>query len=393
MMNLLRATLCALVSLLVLAPGLSAQTPDAAPRSPLGVTAPSQPGAEQSGRSPAITGIASRERTEPGLFSRFSNWVLATQQSLNRQLATAVKQLKEDNPILALSTLLFIAFGYGVLHAAGPGHGKAVISSYVLANDETLRRGIALSFLSAAFQALSAILFVGLLAIILRKTSIEMRATEAWTETISWALIAALGAYLIYRQAAAVVKNWNKPEAVGHEYGDHGHHHHEHHGSAHYWHDHNTHDHDHAHGNHEHHGHGSHAHQQHSDACGCGHAHMPAPEQLQGAWSWRKAIPIALAVGIRPCTGAILVLIFALSQGILWAGVIATFAMAIGTAITVSVLAALAAGSRDLAAYFPGTGGVWADRVKTTAAFAGSFLVFALGAAFFFASLKGIGPL
>lgn len=116
---------------------------------------------------------------------------------------------------------------------------------------------------------------------------------------------------------------------------------------------------------------------------------MPDPGQLEGTMSWRKAIAIALSVGIRPCTGAILVLIFSLSQGILIAGIFATFAMALGTAITVSALASLAVGSRELAVRMAGGESRLAGAVATGAGLFGSTLVFLMGAAFFVASLHG----
>ena len=103
-------------------------------------------------------------------------------------------------------------------------------------------------------------------------------------------------------------------------------------------------------------------------------------------------MPLALSVGIRPCSGAILLLIFALSQGMLWAGVVGTFAMALGTAITVSLLATLAVTSRDWAAKASGPGSAWADRLLTAAGFIGAGLVFVLGAAFFIGSLRTPAP-
>jgi len=101
---------------------------------------------------------------------------------------------------------------------------------------------------------------------------------------------------------------------------------------------------------------------------------------------------MAFAVGVRPCTGAIAVLLFSLGTGLLAAGIFATFAMAVGTALTVSALATLAVVSRDLAARISG-GGAWTGRIQTAAGLVGSFLVFALGASFFVASLNGTGPL
>jgi ABC-type nickel/cobalt efflux system permease component RcnA len=100
-------------------------------------------------------------------------------------------------------------------------------------------------------------------------------------------------------------------------------------------------------------------------------------------------LAIAFSVGIRPCTGAILVMIFALSQGILIAGVFATFAMALGTAITVSALASLAVGSRELAKRMAGGESRLAGAVATGAGVLGSALVFLMGTSFFVASLGG----
>ena len=68
---------------------------------------------------------------------------------------------------------------------------------------------------------------------------------------------------------------------------------------------------------------------------------MVDARQLAGPMSWRKVMAVVFSVGIRPCTGAILVLVFALTQGLFWAGVAATFAMALGTAITVALCTAV----------------------------------------------------
>lgn len=335
-------------------------------RSPFGVPVPAQQQSETARPGPGAA-------QKPSMMQRAWYWILETQQSFNRRMAASVRRMKTEEPVAAALALIAIAFAYGVLHAAGPGHGKAVISAYVLANEQTVRRGIALSFLSSLFQALSAIFFVGLLAIALSQTSLQMRATEATLETLSWGLVALIGAYLLWRQLRHLRPTSGR--AV-HAARDHAHHHHHdhHHGAGHsHSHDH-THQHDHKHGP--------------GEVCDCGHGHIPSPDQLQGPWSWKAALPIALSVGIRPCTGAILLLIFALSQGMLWAGIIGTFAMSLGTAIAVSFLASLAVGSRNWAASIGGQGSVWANRIQTGAGLLGAFLVFALGAMFFVASLQ-----
>jgi ABC-type nickel/cobalt efflux system permease component RcnA len=378
------AALCALLLSLVAAFGAFAQ--DAPQKSPFGV--PLAPGQS--------TAVAPGQKVERSFLGDLWSYVLTQQQRINRELAGAVRQLKTGNVLDATLLLAFLSFTYGVLHAAGPGHGKAVISSYVLANEKTVKRGIMLSFLSAFFQALSAIAIVGVLAIALNATSLQITATEKWIETISWGFVALIGIWLLYGQLGALFKRRRAESiaAVSHDHAT-GRHdaHAQSHGSEH------TcgcgHDHGHDHAHHHHHAHAkpdAPAHEPHvhaEDGSCCGHAHMPDPKQLEGPMSWSKAIAIALSVGIRPCTGAILVLIFAMSQGLLIAGIFATFAMALGTAITVSILASLAVGSRELATRMAGGESRFAGAVATGAGLLGSTLVFLMGAAFFVASLQG----
>ncbi len=236
------------------------------------------------------------------------------------------------------------------------------------ANERTLRRGIYLSFLSSLIQAISAIVVVGILAIVLNATSMEIRATEAWIETISWGFVALVGLWLLSTQVKKLTASRplvSAGAAVAPAQADAQSHHHHHHAHA---------DGDACDCGHDHtlsrvsvrgpahevrrvpkadpvpH---VHAHE-HGPDCACGHAHIPEPSQLEGELTLKKALAIAFSVGIRPCTGAILVLIFSLSQGILLAGIFSTFAMALGTAITVSVLASLALGSRELAVRIAG---------------------------------------
>ncbi|MGQ0674284.1 MAG: nickel/cobalt transporter [Hyphomicrobium sp.] len=359
-------------------------------RTPLGLPMP--PAA-------AAANNASGETADPpGLTERAWNWLLGMQQKFTREMTAAVRGLKAQGDVNAAAMLAFVSFLYGVLHAAGPGHGKAIISSYVLANERTVRRGIFLSFLAAGFQAVSAIVVVGVLAIALNATSLTIKATESWLETASWAFVAAVGAWMLYAQIAKLLplRTDSVKLHVGHG-----------HTQAHV-HDHAAccgHDHGHAHGHkpeqvavpkiapakaHDHAHHQSHSHD-HAECCG--HAHLPAPKDLEGDLSWGKSMAIAASIGIRPCTGAILVMIFALTQGLLWAGIFATFAMAFGTALTTSALAALAVGSKTLATRYAGEGSAWAGRIGTAAGLTGSTLVLVMGTAFFLASLHGQPPL
>src|SRR5262245_2311031 len=182
----------------------------------------------------------------PGPLGRVFAWVFDKQQSLQRSLAAGVKSLKTDNPLSGAITLAVLSFVYGVLHAVGPGHGKTIISSYVVANEETVRRGVIISFIAAGLQALTAVVLVGVLLIALGATGLQVNAWSNQLESISYAMIALVGLYLLAGQLRGVWRRWQQDAPVtvvtardAHGLGDH---------------------HDHAHHDHHHHSHESHEH-------------------------------------------------------------------------------------------------------------------------------------
>jgi nickel/cobalt transporter (NicO) family protein len=152
-----------------------------------------------------------------------------------------------------------------------------------------------------------------------------MCGTEKAVEIASYALIAAFGARLVWTKGGAFIGALQsaqpRPALVGIVH---------HHGHGHTHHHHDRHD--------------AHVHDEH-----CGHSHGPDPVELAGPGGWRRGLSAIFTVGIRPCSGAILVLVFALSQGLFWAGVTATFVMGLGTAITVATIAVMAVSAKDLA--------------------------------------------
>jgi nickel/cobalt exporter len=276
-------------------------------------------------------------------------WLLAKQAEFYRMLSGTIRAAKTDGSAVWL--LMAISFAYGIFHAAGPGHGKAVISSYLVANEETWKRGITLSFASALLQALVAVAVVGIAAALLGATAGTMNRAVWWIEIVSYALIALMGARLLLTKGRAFLSEWallRAPKSIGAAAtaADHHHHHDHGHAHAHHHHAHDHHDHahhpEHAHDNPVHgeaghvHGEAGHVHDEH-----CGHSHGPTPDQLSGPGGWKRGLMAIFAVGLRPCSGAILVLVFALAQGIFWAGVAATFVMGLGTAITVAAIATL----------------------------------------------------
>jgi nickel/cobalt transporter (NicO) family protein len=286
-------------------------------------------------------------------------WVFAKQAEFYRALSGAIRAAKADGS--AAWTLFGISFLYGVFHAAGPGHGKAVISSYLVANEETWRRGVVLSFASALLQALVAVAIVGIAAVLLNATAATMKRAVDVIEIVSYALIILIGLRLLWvkgRAFIAALGTLHRPAAVGaavtpaHHHHDHAHDHHAHAGGGHA----HEHDHGHAHGHHDHsdHGHAHHDHGHHDHASAWGHAHAPEPEELAGPGGWQRGLSAIVAVGLRPCSGAILVLVFSLAQGLFWAGVVSTFIMGLGTAITVAAIATIAVGAKAWAGHLAG---------------------------------------
>jgi nickel/cobalt transporter (NicO) family protein len=285
-------------------------------------------------RQPAATGVV--------------GWILAQQSQFYRALSGLIREAKTDGS--AYWALMGVSFIYGIFHAAGPGHGKALISSYLVANEETWRRGVALSFASALLQALTAIVIVGVAAALLGATAKLMGDTVKVIEIVSYALIVLLGLRLLWVKGRGFLRAWHAVrdgETLAHaHHRNHLHDHAREHQHDHSHHDH-THEHQHGHYHHDHdHVHGD---DDEEDVLPWGHAHGPEPEELAGSGGWHRGLSAIVAVGLRPCSGAIIVLVFALAQGLFLAGVASTFVMGLGTAITVGAIATLAVAARTAA--------------------------------------------
>ena len=297
-------------------------------------------------------------------------WIFAKQAEFYRQFSGLIRASKAEGT--AAWSLMGVSFLYGIFHAAGPGHGKAVISSYLVANEETWLRGVVLSFISALMQALVAIAVVGIAAVVLHASAATMNGAVNWIETVSYSLIILVGLRLLWvkgRAFLAAARELGRPTgAVGAAVTpaqimrDHHHHGHDH-----------AHDHDHAHCDHGDHAHAHHDHDHdHDDASAWGHAHAPEPEELAGPGGWRRGLSAIVAVGLRPCSGAILVLVFALAQGLFWVGAASTFVMGLGTFITVAAIATIAVSARSwagrIAASRAGYGNLAMRGIETAAA-------------------------
>ncbi|MFT0532598.1 nickel/cobalt transporter [Castellaniella hirudinis] len=242
-------------------------------------------------------------------WGRFLAWIMTMQAELHRQLAAAIRLVAEQGwtatwPLIGISLL------YGVFHAAGPGHGKAVIATYLGTSRTRLGRGLFLSVASSLVQGAVAVLLVEVAANVLGYSLRRTQGAASQLENISFGLIALLGAVLALRSALGLYRRRKTARGAVSLFSG---------GGIRLY------------------------------CADCGGPHQVGRNHLDQPLAWRTALPIILSIGIRPCTGAVLVLLVAYSLGLRGVGVAAVLAMSLGTAATVGLLAACAVSFRQLA--------------------------------------------
>lgn len=274
-----------------------------------------------------------------------------TQRALQAPLAGAVRAVKAGEPA-AWAGLLAVCFGYGVVHAAGPGHGKFVIGGYGLARRVPLVRLSLVAMAASLAQAAVAValVYAGVLALGWTRERMVGLADGALA-VVSWGAIGGLGLWLVWRGMRGARRQGMLGQG-GHDHHDH-HHHHEH--------DHN-----------HHHGH------DHGPECGCGHAHVPGVAEVVRLTGWRDTLALIAGVAVRPCSGALFLLILTFQMGIGAAGVAGAFAMGFGVALVTVGVAALAVWSRE--GMLEGIGGARVWRVLPWMEMAGGAVIVAFAA-------------
>ncbi len=257
------------------------------------------------------------------------------QRDVNQQMSGLLKAVA-DNPTAAGGSLLIFSFLYGVLHALGPGHGKIVITTWLATHPSKLKSSIGITLASSLLQGGVAIaLVVGVLTL-LQLPARDLHMSSFWLEKGSYALVGVLGLMLCWRALKKLRILLRKPTFKAFT---------------------------------PHHVHDAH--------CGCGHQHLPGPTQIQRANDWRARTMIVLSMGMRPCSGAIMVLLFSKVIGVFSWGVASALAMAAGTGLTISSLALLVHGFRQLAVRLSGNKApvLWRQIGWTTLALAGGVVL------------------
>jgi ABC-type nickel/cobalt efflux system permease component RcnA len=293
-------------------------------------------------------------------YVQFLGWVYAEVRNFHQILTDSVGSLADNTTFATSFTLIFSSFVYGVLHAAGPGHGKVILSTYLLSQPEKIKKSIGLAALSSLTQGIVAILLVYGLFFLFGLAARDTKIAVAWSERLAFALVTLIGVVLIWRGLKAAYQAHKATVYDTHHHG-HGH--------------------DHAHHDHDHH------HEDGAVCSTCGHAHMPTNQQVDNATDWRTTLGVVFSIGLRPCTGAVLVLIFARYAGVSWAGVLAVLAMSLGTALTVSGLAITSVGARNFALRLLGSSNNWGDRLGAYVAILGGGVLALMGVGLYISSL------
>jgi ABC-type nickel/cobalt efflux system permease component RcnA len=307
------------------------------------------------------------------VFRQIADW----QRELNRFLGGKLRESSDTGGGLAALTVLLASFAYGVLHAAGPGHGKMVVASYFTAKQAPLKTGILMGGVIALTQAVVAVAVVGLLAVVIGRSQREVMSDANWLELASYGVIFAIGAYMTYCALTG-------REAFAHDHGPpastfddgakvHDHHHAHHHG--------------HDHGGHHHHEHHDHHH---------GHDH--GGNSARETWLAKvgkslagrdgEVVAVGIVSGVRPCTGSILVLLFSLANGVFLLGIAAALFIAFGVAITVSVLGIATIMLRRSVAGGEHNAAPWRVMANRALNIAGSFGVMLMGGLLFGGALE-----
>lgn len=228
-----------------------------------------------------------------GGFDGLAAWAAGEQRAFQNQMAGALRSIRAGQPG-AIFLLMSVCFAYGFFHAIGPGHGKVLIGGYGLARDVPWMRLSLISLASSLGQAVTAVAFVYAGVWVFNLTRERMiGVTEGFLAPASYAAIGLIGLWLIWRGA-------RKVRAFAAE---------------------------------------THDHHQHGDGCAdCGHKHGPSLSELERATNLREGLSLIAGIAIRPCTGALFVLIITWQMGIGLIGVAGAFAMALGTAaVTIAV--------------------------------------------------------
>ncbi|HAB24116.1 MAG: nickel/cobalt transporter [Pantoea sp.] len=276
------------------------------------------------------------------------------QKGLHQQMTQLLQQVKTA-PGQAGGLLVLFSLAYGVLHALGPGHGKVVITTFLATHPARLNITLRLTLLASLLQGSVAIVLVTLMLVVLQTSSRQLHLSSYWLEKGSYLLVIGLGVWIGVRALKTLLRQLRPRSPITIRALRAAHQHHAH--------------------------------------CGCSHAHLPDAQQVAEAVSVKTQLLLVASMGLRPCSGAIMMLLFSRVIGVYLWGVLSAVVMALGTALTISAIGLLVQRARTLAQRLGDE-----SRTASTAALAmpllaliGSALLIAAGLALWQSAAPGVG--
>ncbi|MDU5471756.1 MULTISPECIES: nickel/cobalt transporter [unclassified Pantoea] len=276
------------------------------------------------------------------------------QKGLHQQMTQLLQQVKTA-PGQAGGLLMLFSLAYGVLHALGPGHGKVVITTFLATHPARLNITLRLTLLASLLQGSVAIVLVTLMLVVLQTSSRQLHLSSYWLEKGSYLLVIGLGIWIGVRALKTLLRQLRPRSPITIRALRAAHQHHAH--------------------------------------CGCSHAHLPDAQQVAEAVSVKTQLLLVASMGLRPCSGAIMMLLFSRVIGVYLWGVLSAVVMALGTALTISAIGLLVQRARTLAQRLGDE-----SRTASTAALAmpllaliGSALLIAAGLALWQSAAPGVG--
>jgi nickel/cobalt transporter (NicO) family protein len=275
--------------------------------------------------APAGPAASAAPQENPSLYNQLLARAAAFQREMVRDIGRYMAAIRDGTGSAPLLVGIGFAFLYGVVHTLGPGHGKMVVASYFVGRDAQVWRGIGMGAQIAVTHVVSAVVIVWLVDITVRQLLGGEAAESWWIRLVSFGLIALIGTIMLVR-------------ALRHTFFG-------------------TEDHEHAHGHDHHHHHG--------------HSH-----------DWRQEGILALLAGVVPCTGAILIMLFALANGIVIAGILMVASISVGMAVTMAAIGIGAIYTRRVLLFVTGEGSRSGEITRSVLEYAAAFLILAIGLTF-----------
>lgn len=239
-----------------------------------------------------------------GNMAQITSWAMEAQRGFQNRMAQGLRALRAGEPG-ALAGFWALCFAYGFVHAVGPGHGKVLIGAYGAGVEVPLGRLVGVGLAASLAQGLSAIalVYAGVLIFDASREALQLTG-DVWLERASLIAIALIGLWLIARAVRRAMAQGFAPPALATAGG-------------------------------------------HGTCSDCGHRHGPELHEVQALSGWRDTLMLIGAIAIRPCTGALFVLLLTWRMGLVWQGIIGVLVMALGTASVTMAVAATAVLARE----------------------------------------------